>query len=140
MRMLIPAIPGEVAVSTTRPAAGERIAVVAAHNTRVLPLADRLVRGSVPCERGTRRDLIYIVAEGEPEIVRECADGPATARARSGAVVTGHNVQAFHAEDIGADQQNARDDHQSRPAWQPQRTRGRVRVAQAVARSPSLLR
>ncbi|HEU4363325.1 MAG TPA: ATP-binding cassette domain-containing protein [Mycobacterium sp.] len=72
-------------------ASGERIVVVATHDTRILPLADRVVepfgcvdrqpetvhltRGSVLYEEGSLGDLIYTVAEGELEIVHEFADG-----------------------------------------------------------------
>ncbi len=73
-------------------AAGDRIVVVATHDTRILPLADlviqlapsltpncreqepvRVTRGSVLLEQGSIEDLIYIVAEGELEIVSESA-------------------------------------------------------------------
>ena len=75
-------------------ASGERLVVVATHDTRMLPLADRVVelvphvastdrppetirlaRGSTLFEQGSMGDLIYIVSEGELEIVRELAAG-----------------------------------------------------------------
>lgn len=75
-------------------ASGDRIVMVATHDTRLLPLADvvvqlapaalhtyrepqtvRLTRGSVLLERGSVEDLIYIVAEGELEVVPEPAGG-----------------------------------------------------------------
>src|SRR5271165_6562529 len=68
-------------------ATGERVVVVATHDTRILPLADRVVEmvpqlisiyrepetvsltsGSVLFEQGSIGDLIYIVSEGELEI------------------------------------------------------------------------
>jgi putative ABC transport system ATP-binding protein len=122
-------------------ASGERIVVVATHDTRILPFADRVVRllsdfttidceietvrlasGSVLFEQGSTGDLIYVVAQGELEVVRESADGAeklvkvatagedvgeigpvfgmarsATVRARTDAVVTGYTVEAFRA-------------------------------------------
>ena len=75
-------------------ASGERIVVVATHDTRILPFADHVVRllpdvtaidsepqtvslasGSVLFEQGSMGDLIYVVADGELEVVRESADG-----------------------------------------------------------------
>ncbi len=75
-------------------ASGERVVVVATHDHRMLPLADRVVElvpqvastdrppetvrlaaGSVLFEQGTMGDLIYVVWEGELEIVRELTDG-----------------------------------------------------------------
>src|ERR1700728_4334069 len=75
-------------------ATGERVVVVATHDTRILPLADRVVEltpqlisihrdpetvsltsGSVLFEQGSIGDLIYIVSEGELEVVRELAAG-----------------------------------------------------------------
>ena len=121
-------------------ASGERVVVVATHDHRMLPLADRVVelvpqfattdrapetvdadRGSLLFEQGTMGDLIYVVAEGELEIVRErdrrrrrAAEGrrpPATTSARSvrcsacparrrcgrgpNAKLIGYTVQAF---------------------------------------------
>ena len=71
-------------------AAGDRMVVVATHDTRILPLADlviqlspsatpaprehgpvRVGRGSVLLEHGSIEDLIYIVTDGELEIVAE---------------------------------------------------------------------
>jgi putative ABC transport system ATP-binding protein len=128
-----------------RELADDRVVVVATHDTRMLPLADRVVElvasvatterapetitlttGSVLFEQGTMGDLIYIVAEGEVEIIRELAGGgqevlkvatagdyfgeigtlfnmprSATVRARTDAVVTGYTVRAFR-ERLGA--------------------------------------
>ena len=126
-------------------ATGERVVVVATHDTRILPLADRVVEmvpqvisihrepetvrltsGSVLFEQGSIGDLIYIVSEGELEVVRELAAGgeellkvarsgdyfgeigplfgmprSATVRARTDATVVGYTVQAFR-ERLGA--------------------------------------
>jgi putative ABC transport system ATP-binding protein len=68
--------------------------VVATHDTRMLPLADRVVElvphmsatnhepetidldaGEVLFEQGTMGDSIYIVSRGEVELVRELASG-----------------------------------------------------------------
>ena len=75
-------------------ASGERVVVVATHDTRMLPLADRVVElmphiaytehepdtvelqaGETLFEQGTMGDCIYGVSEGEFEIVRELASG-----------------------------------------------------------------
>jgi len=75
-------------------AAGERVVVVATHDTRMLPLADRVVElvphlaaaehepetvtlqaGEVLFEQGVMGDSIYVVAEGEIELNRELASG-----------------------------------------------------------------
>ena len=75
-------------------ASGERVVVVATHDTRMLPLADRVVElmphiaytehepdtvemqaGETLFEQGTMGDCIYVVSEGELEIVRELASG-----------------------------------------------------------------
>ncbi len=75
-------------------ASGERMVVVATHDSRILPLADRVIElvpefastdrppdtlrleaGDVLFEQGTMGDLIYIVSEGELEITRELASG-----------------------------------------------------------------
>jgi putative ABC transport system ATP-binding protein len=72
----------------------DRVVVVATHDTRMLPLADRVVElvphvatadrppervtmkaGSIVFEQNTVGDLIYVVTSGEFEIVRELADG-----------------------------------------------------------------
>ena len=118
---------------------GERIVVVATHDSRLLPLADRVVEmapqtiavnrapetirlqaGTVLFEQGAVSDLIYIVSEGELEIVRQLRDGgeevlrvakageyfgdigplfglrrSATVRARTDAVVVGYSIPAF---------------------------------------------
>jgi putative ABC transport system ATP-binding protein len=120
-------------------ASGDRMVVVATHDSRILPLADRVVdlvpdftstdrppdtvkvsEGEVLFEQGTMGDLIYVVSEGELEIVRELAGGgeellkiaargdyfgeigplfhlprSATVRARCDATVVGYTVQAF---------------------------------------------
>jgi putative ABC transport system ATP-binding protein len=126
-------------------ASGDRMVVVATHDSRILPLADRVVdlvpdftsidrppetvqlsEDKVLFEQGTMGDLIYIVSEGELEIVRELAGGgeellkvamrgdyfgeigplfhlprSATVRARTDATVVGYTVQAFR-ERLGA--------------------------------------
>ncbi|CNN32823.1 ABC transporter ATP-binding protein [Mycobacterium tuberculosis] len=118
---------------------GERVVVVATHDSRMLPMADRVVEltpdfaetnrppetvhlqaGEVLFEQSTMGDLIYVVSEGEVEIVHELADGgeelvkvagpgdyfgeigvlfplprSATVRARSDATAVGYTVQAF---------------------------------------------
>src|SRR5919199_988558 len=75
-------------------AEGERVVVVATHDTRILPLADQVVelvphiaaiehepetvelaKGEVLFEQGTVGDCIYVVSMGEMELVRELADG-----------------------------------------------------------------
>jgi putative ABC transport system ATP-binding protein len=120
-------------------AEGERVVVVATHDSRILPLADRVVEltpevpttnrppetvhlnaGEVLFEQCTMGDLIYIVSEGEFDIVRELADGgeelvkvagagdyfgemgvlfhmprSATVRARTDATAVGYTAQAF---------------------------------------------
>jgi putative ABC transport system ATP-binding protein len=119
--------------------------VVATHDTRILPLADRIIElvpefastdrppetesveaGTVLFEQGTMGDLIYVVSEGELEIVRELAGGgeeflklatpgdyfgeigplfhlprSATVRAKTDATVIGYTVTAFR-ERLGA--------------------------------------
>jgi putative ABC transport system ATP-binding protein len=120
-------------------AAGERVVVVATHDHRMLPLADKvvelvphvattdrapetieLIAGQLLFEQGTMGDLIYVVGQGEVEIVRERTDGTAellkvatagdyfgeigplfgmprsaTVRARTNAKLIGYTVQAF---------------------------------------------
>lgn len=75
-------------------ASGDRVVVVATHDTRMLPLADRVVElvphvpasgtgpetvelaaGETLFEQGTMGDLIYVVSAGEVEMVRELAGG-----------------------------------------------------------------
>jgi putative ABC transport system ATP-binding protein len=75
-------------------ASGDRMVVVATHDSRILPLADRVVdlvpdfismdrppdtvelaEGDVLFEQGTMGDLIYVVSSGELEIVRELPGG-----------------------------------------------------------------
>jgi putative ABC transport system ATP-binding protein len=124
---------------------GERIVVVATHDSRLLPLADRVVEmapktitvnrapetirlqaGTVLFEQGAISDLIYIVSEGELEMVRQLTGGgeevlrvanagdyfgeigplfglprSATARARTDATVVGYSIPAFR-ERVGA--------------------------------------
>ena len=126
-------------------ASGDRMVVVATHDSRILPLADRVVdlvpdfasidrppdtvqvkAGEVLFEQGTMGDLIYVVSEGNLEIVRELAGGgeevlkvvstgdyfgeigplfhlprSATVRACTDATVVGHTVQTFR-ERLGA--------------------------------------
>jgi putative ABC transport system ATP-binding protein len=120
-------------------ATGDRMVVVATHDSRILPLADRVVElvpdfastdrppetiglesGEVLFEQGTMGELIYVVSDGELEIVRELASGgeelmklvttgdyfgeigpvfhlprSATVRARTDATVVGYTVRAF---------------------------------------------
>jgi putative ABC transport system ATP-binding protein len=120
-------------------AEGERVVVVVTHDSRILPMADRVVElvpaiastnrppetvhvnaGKVLFEQCTMGDLIYVVSEGEFEIVRELADGgeelvkvarcgdyfgeigvlfnmprSATVRARTDATAVGYTAQAF---------------------------------------------
>jgi putative ABC transport system ATP-binding protein len=120
-------------------AEGERVVVVATHDSRILPMADRVVElapalvsanrppetvrlhaGEVLFEQCTMGDLIYVVSEGEFDIVRELADGgeelvkvagpgdyfgemgvlfhmprSATVRARTDATAIGYTAQAF---------------------------------------------
>jgi putative ABC transport system ATP-binding protein len=120
-------------------ASGDRMVVVATHDSRILPLADRVVElvpdfaaterppdtveleaGDILFEQGTMGELIYVVAEGELEIIRELASGgeelqklakrgdylgeigpvfhlprSATVRARTDAKVIGYSVRAF---------------------------------------------
>ena len=120
-------------------AQGERVVVVATHDSRMLPLADRVVElmpavsstnrppetvrlkaGEMLFEQSTMGELIYLVSEGELDIVRELADGgeelvkvakpgdyfgeigvlfhmprSATVRARTDATVVGYTAQAF---------------------------------------------
>src|SRR6201993_897231 len=73
---------------------GDRIVVVATHDSRMLPMADRVVEltpdfpetnkppetievkaGEVLFEQSTMGELIYFVTEGEFELVHELADG-----------------------------------------------------------------
>jgi putative ABC transport system ATP-binding protein len=120
-------------------ASGERMVVVATHDSRILPLADRVVElvpdfastdrppetvqlkaGDVLFEQGTMGALIYVVSEGELDVIRELASGGeellkvvargdyfgeigpvfhmprnATVRARIDATVVGYTVRAF---------------------------------------------
>jgi putative ABC transport system ATP-binding protein len=129
-------------------AAGERMVVVATHDSRLLPLADRVIEmapanalvnrapetihlqaGTVMFEQGALSDLIYVISEGELEMVRPRAGGDhevlrvakagdhfgeigplfglprsATVRARTDASVIGYSVPAFrkHLSTAGA--------------------------------------
>jgi putative ABC transport system ATP-binding protein len=120
-------------------ASGDRMVVVATHDSRILPLADRVVElvpdfastdrppetislhaDEVLFEQGTMGDLIYVVSEGDVEVIRELPGGgeellklatpgeyfgeigplfhlprSATVRARTDATVIGYTVQAF---------------------------------------------
>lgn len=120
-------------------ATGDRMVVVATHDSRILPLADRIVElvpefastdrepqpveldaGAVLFEQGTMGDLIYVVSEGELEMVRVLPGGEeellktatagdyfgeigplfhlprnATVRATADSTVIGYTVQAF---------------------------------------------
>ena len=126
-------------------ASGDRMVVVATHDSRILPLADRVVElvpdfastdrppetvqleaGNVLFEQGTMGELIYVVSEGELEVIRELASGGeellkvvvggdyfgeigpvfhmprnATVRARTDATVVGYTVRSFR-ERLGA--------------------------------------
>lgn len=126
-------------------ASGERVVVVATHDTRMLPLADRVVEltphidyiehepqtvnlepADVLFGQGTMGDCIYVVSDGELEIIREMASGgeqvlkiagpgdyfgemgplfglprSATVRALTSATVIGYTVQQFR-ERLGA--------------------------------------
>ncbi len=83
---------GEVVQLLRVLAAGDRVVVVATHDTRIVPLADIVVQlsptavptrpqqapvllgpGSVLLEQGTVEDLIYVVTEGEVEIAPDSA-------------------------------------------------------------------
>jgi putative ABC transport system ATP-binding protein len=118
---------------------GDRVVVVATHDSRMLPMADRVVEltpdfadtnrapetfelkaGVVLFEQSTMGELIYVVTDGEFELVHEMADGgeelikvagpgdyfgemgvlfhmprSATARARTDATAIGYTAQAF---------------------------------------------
>ena len=120
-------------------AEGERVVVVATHDSRMLPMADHVVEmvptlaatnrppetvhlkaGEVLFEQSTMGELIYVVSEGEFDIVRELAGGgeelvrvagvgdyfgeigvlfnlprSATVRARTDATAIGYTAQAF---------------------------------------------
>ena len=120
-------------------ASGERVVVVATHDSRILPMADHVVEmvptlasanrppetvhlkaGDVLFEQSTMGELIYVVSDGEFDIVRELADGgeelakvagvgdyfgeigvlfnlprSATVRARTDATAVGYTAQAF---------------------------------------------
>jgi putative ABC transport system ATP-binding protein len=120
-------------------AEGERVVVVATHDSRILPMADHVVEmvpalastnrppetvhlkeGEVLFEQCTMGELIYVVSQGEFDIVRELADGgeelvkvagvgdyfgeigvlfnlprSATVRARRDATAVGYTAQAF---------------------------------------------
>src|SRR3954454_12209376 len=75
-------------------ASGDRMVVVATHDSRILPLADRVVElvpelattdrppewvdlevGAVVFEQCTMGDCIYVVSHGELELIRELASG-----------------------------------------------------------------
>ena len=75
-------------------AEGDRVVVVATHDARMLPMADRVVEltpdfpetnkppetvevkaGEVLFEQSTMGDLIYVVSKGEFELMHELADG-----------------------------------------------------------------
>ena len=124
---------------------GERIVVVATHDSRLLPLADRVIEmvptttlvnrahetirleaGTVLFNQGALADLIYVVSEGELEVLRQRPRGgqavlrvakagdhfgeigplfglprSATVRARTDAAVIGYSVPAFR-QRVGA--------------------------------------
>lgn len=120
-------------------AEGEHVVVVATHDSRMLPMADHVVEmiptlastnrrpetvdlkaGEVLFEQSTMGELIYVVSQGEFDILRELADGgeelvkvagvgdyfgeigvlfnlprSATVRARTDATAVGYTAQAF---------------------------------------------
>ena len=119
-------------------ATGDRMVVAATHDPRLLPLADRVIEmapkttlvnrahetiqlkaGTVLFNQGALADLIYVVSEGELEMVRQRPGGPevvravkagdyfgevgplfglprsATVRARTDATVIGYSVPDF---------------------------------------------
>jgi len=122
-------------------ASGERVVVVATHDARLLPLADRVIEmaptavlvnraheairlgaGNVLFSQGAVADLIYVVSEGEVEVIRQRVGGgqevlrvakagdyfgeigpvfglqrSATVRARTDAAVVGYSVPEFRA-------------------------------------------
>ena len=124
---------------------GDRVVVVATHDARMLPMADRVIEmtpdfpetnkppqtvqlkaGEVVFEQCTMGELIYVVSEGEFELVLELADGgeelikvagpgdyfgeigvlfhmprAATARARTDGTLVGYTAPAFR-ERLGA--------------------------------------
>ena len=125
-------------------ATGDRMVVVATHDSRLLPLADRVIEmapkttlvnrahetihlkaGTVLFHKGALADLIYVVSEGELEMVSHRPDGlevlrvvkagdhfgeigplfglprSATVRARTDAAVIGYSVPDFR-QRIGA--------------------------------------
>lgn len=126
-------------------ASGDRMVVVATHDSRLLPLADRVVElapkttlvnrahetiqlgaGAILFNEGALADLIYVVTEGEVEILRQRPSGgqellrvakagdhfgemgplfglprSATVRARGNAAVIGYSVPAFR-QHLGA--------------------------------------
>jgi putative ABC transport system ATP-binding protein len=84
-------------------AAGGRTVVIATHDDRLLPLADRVVEltprfaessgrtgtvqltvGQVLFRQGDPSDLVYLVEEGTVEVVRELADGATSTLATLG--------------------------------------------------------
>ncbi len=131
----------EIVLSLLRElAGGGRTIVIATHDDRLLPLADRVVEltprfegtgrqgtvqlaaGDVLFRQGDASDVVYLIEDGELEVVRELADGTsstlavlgpgrylgelgpllglqrsATARARSGATLEVLSPQAFRA-------------------------------------------
>jgi putative ABC transport system ATP-binding protein len=120
-------------------ASGDRIVVVATHDDRLIPLADRVIEmapksvlvnrapekiqlhaGTVLFNQGALADLVYVVYEGELEIIQQAESGhrqlvriarpgdyfgevgpvfglprSATVRARTDSAVIGYNVPAF---------------------------------------------
>lgn len=120
-------------------ASGERVVVVATHDSRILPMADHVIEmvptlasanrppetvhlkaGEVLFAQSTMGELIYVVSDGEFDIVRELADGgeelvkvagegdyfgeigvlfnlprSATVRARTDATAVGYTAHAF---------------------------------------------
>ena len=155
-------------------APGPWVVVVATHDHRMLPLADRVVElvpqmgmsdrpperielaaGDTLFRQGSTGDLIYVVASGELEILRELAAGgtellavsktgdyfgeigplfglprSATVRARGPAEVIGYTVQAFR-ERLGPDGVRDLIEHKAL------RARGRSRSGFRNARTPT---
>ena len=140
-------------------ASGERVVVVATHDTRMLPLADRVVElvphvsaadhepetvelaaGETLFEQGTMGESIYLISEGEIELIRELETGDedllkvavpgeyfgeigplfalprsATARARTDARLTGYTAGVPGV----AGRQRIPRDHRAQDAQQP---------------------
>jgi putative ABC transport system ATP-binding protein len=142
-----------------------RVVLVSTHDERIVPLADRVIEltpelkqerrrkkqtlaaGEVLFEERSRGALIYVVNEGEIEVVKQRSDGgeeilatygpkeyfgelgpllgfarAATARARRASVVTGYTVPEFR-KVVGADKMASLLGKAGRPAVRPRTTR-----------------